>query len=97
MPVSGSNAPPFQFAPPDAPGTSPHGTITRVAQEGRQLTVRTDVGMEVRLRITSDTDIEGAADRSQLKAGIKASALYVVPQGANAALGFDVYELVVTP
>jgi cyclase len=73
------------------------GTITRVAQEGRQLTVRTDVGREVRLRITSDTDIEGAADRSQLKAGMKASALYVVPQGANAALGFDVYELVVTP
>jgi cyclase len=73
------------------------GTITRVAQEGRQVTVRTDVGREVRLRITSDTDIEGAADRSQLKAGMKASALYVVPQGANAALGFDVYELVVTP
>jgi cyclase len=73
------------------------GTITQVGQEGRQLTVRTDAGREVRLRITSDTDIEGAADRSQLKAGMKASALYVVPQGANAALGFDAYELVVTP
>ncbi len=49
--------------------------------------MRTDAGQEVRLRITSDTDIEGAADRSQLKAGMKAAALYVVPQGANAALG----------
>ncbi len=73
------------------------GTILQVGQEGRRLTVRTDAGQEVRLRITSDTDIEGAADRSQLKAGMKAAALYVVPQGANAALGFDVYELTVTP
>jgi cyclase len=73
------------------------GTITQVGQEGRQLTVRTDAGREVRLRVTSDTDIEGAADRSELRAGMKASALYVVPQGANAALGFDVYELTVTP
>ena len=73
------------------------GTITQVGQEGRRLTVRTDAGQDVRLRITSDTDIAGAADRSQLKAGMKARALYVVPQGANAALGFDVYELNVTP
>ena len=73
------------------------GTILQVGQEGRRLTVRTDAGQEVRLRITSDTDIEGAADRSQLKAGMKARALYVVPQGANAALGFDVYELTVAP
>ncbi len=73
------------------------GTITQVGQEGRRLAVRTDAGQDVRLRITSDTDIAGAADRSQLKAGMKARALYVVPQGANAALGFDVYELNVTP
>lgn len=72
------------------------GTITQVGQEGRRLTVRTDAGPEVRLRITSDTDIVGAADRSRLEAGMKASALYVVPQGANAALGFDVYQLSVT-
>jgi glyoxylase-like metal-dependent hydrolase (beta-lactamase superfamily II) len=73
------------------------GTITQVGQEGRRLAVRTDAGQEVRLRITSDTDIEGAADRSQIKPGMKARALYVVPQGANAALGFDVYELAVAP
>jgi cyclase len=73
------------------------GTILQTGEEGRRLTVRTDAGQEVRLRITADTDIEGAADRSQLKPGMKANALYVVPQGGNAALGFDVYELVVTP
>lgn len=73
------------------------GTIVQVGQEGRRLTVRTDAGQDMRLRITSDTDIEGATDRSQLKTGMKAAALYVVPQGANAALGFDVYELRVSP
>jgi hypothetical protein len=73
------------------------GTILQVGQEGRRLTVRNEAGEQVRLRITSDTDIVGVADRSQLKDGMAASALYVVPQGANAALGFDVYELTVSP
>jgi cyclase len=73
------------------------GTILDVGQEGRRLRVRNEAGEEVRLRITSDTDIEGAADRSRLKPGMKVRALYVVPQGANAALGFDVYELTVAP
>jgi cyclase len=72
-------------------------TIAKVAEEGRQLTVTADGGQEVRLRITSDTNIEGAADRSQLKVGMKLSALYQVPQGANAALGYDVEELVIEP
>jgi cyclase len=73
------------------------GTILRVAQEGRRLTTRTETGEQVRLRITSDTDIEGVPDRSLLKAGMSLSALYVVPQGANAALGYDVYEMTVSP
>ena len=72
------------------------GTIAQVREEGRRLTVKPESGPDVRLRITSDTDIEGAAtDRSQLKAGMKLSASYLVPQGANAALGFDVTEIVV--
>ncbi len=72
------------------------GTITQVRQEGRRLNVKTNGGTDVRLRITSDTDIDGAAtDRSQLKAGMKLTASYLVPQGANAALGFDVMEMVV--
>jgi hypothetical protein len=72
------------------------GTIAQVREEGRRLVVKPVSGPEVRLRITSDTDIEGAAaDRSQLKAGMKLTASYLVPQGANAALGFDVMEMTV--
>jgi hypothetical protein len=73
------------------------GTIMRVEEEGRRLTVKTAAGGDLRLRITSDTDIDGAAsDRSQLKVGMKLTAQYQVPQGANAALGYDVMEMVVT-
>ena len=73
------------------------GTIQQVAEEGRYLTVTSESGQDIRLRVTSDTDIEGVADRSQLRAGLGLSALYAVPQGANAALGFDIWELVVEP
>ena len=74
------------------------GTIQRIEEEGRRLTVKTEAGAELRLRITSDTDIDGAAtDRSQLKVGMTISAQYQVPQGANAALGYDVMELVAAP
>jgi glyoxylase-like metal-dependent hydrolase (beta-lactamase superfamily II) len=72
------------------------GTIQDVREEGRRLLVKPESGADVRLRITSDSDIEGAAtDRSQLKAGMKVSAQYLVPQGASAALGYDVMEMVV--
>ena len=73
------------------------GTIPRSAQEGRRLTVRTDAGARGAASGHLRHRHHGAPDRSQLKAGMKARALYVVPQGANAALGFDVYELTVTP
>jgi len=74
------------------------GTIREAREEGRRLVVAPDSGPDVRLRITSDTDIEGAAaDRSQLKAGMKVTATYLVPQGAKAALGFDVMEMMVEP
>jgi cyclase len=70
------------------------GAIMEIAEEGRRLTVKPDSGQEVRLRVTSDTDIDGAAtDRSQLKVGMKVNAAYQVPQGFNAALGFDVMEM----
>lgn len=73
------------------------GTILRAEDDGRRLVVKPETGGEVRLRITSDTDIEGVADRSRLSEGMDVSALYVVPQGANAVLGFDVWELTVEP
>jgi cyclase len=72
-------------------------TISKLAEEGRFLTVSTDAGEEVRLRISTETDFEGIADRSALRIGMKVRALYQVPQGANAALGYDVEELDVEP
>jgi len=74
------------------------GTIAQLEDEGRRLRVKRDPGEDLRLRITADTDIDGAAsDRSQLKVGMKLTAKYLVPKGFNAALGYDVTEMVVTP
>jgi len=72
------------------------GTIVRAEDEGRRLLVKPDSGAEVRLRVTADTDIDGAAtDRSQLSAGMKVEAKYQVPKGFNPALGYDVMEMAV--
>ncbi len=72
------------------------GTIVRVEDEGRRLVVKPPSGRDLRLRITADTDIDGAAsDRSQLKAGMKLTAKYQVPEGFNSALGYDVTEMLV--
>jgi cyclase len=72
-------------------------TISKMAEEGRFLTVTAEAGDEVRLRISTDTNFEGVTDRSGLRLGMKVRALYQVPQGANAALGYDVEELDVEP
>jgi cyclase len=72
-------------------------TISKLAEEGRFLTVTAASGEEVRLRISTETNFEGMADRSGLRLGMKVTALYQVPQGANAALGYDVEELDVEP
>jgi cyclase len=71
------------------------GSIAKIAEEGRFLTVNADGGQELRLRISTDTNIEGVADRSEFKPGMRLNAAYQVPQGANAALGYDVEELVI--
>jgi len=72
------------------------GTIVRAEDEGRRLVVKLDSSAEVRLRVTADTDIDGAAtDRSQLRAGMKVEARYQVPKGFNPALGYDVMEMAV--
>jgi cyclase len=74
------------------------GTIVRAEDEGRRLVVKPESGPELRLRITADTDIDGAAsDRSQLKPGMRTTAKYQVPEGFNPALGYDVTEMVVAP
>jgi cyclase len=75
-----------------------NGTIVRAEDEGRRLVVKPEFGPELRLRITADTDIDGAAtDRSQLKPGMRTTARYRVPEGFNPALGYDVTEMVVAP
>ena len=73
------------------------GTIAKITEEGRFLTTTSDAGQEIRLRTAGDTVFEGVPDRSQLKVGMKFSAQYMIPQGANAALGYDVMEFDVTP
>jgi len=73
------------------------GTILNVNEEGRRLVLQTDAGEEIRLRVGADADIEGIPDRSALEEGMSLSVLYVVPQGGNAALGYDVWEMTVAP
>lgn len=72
---------------------STKGKIDKILEEGRYLTVTTDAGKEMRLRVASDTNIEGIADRSQFKIGMKFSADYQIPVGGNAALGYDMTEI----
>jgi hypothetical protein len=47
--------------------------------------------------VTSDTNIEGASDRTRLALGMKARVLYKEPEDFNPALGYDVIELEVAP
>jgi hypothetical protein len=70
--------------------------VTKVAEAGRNLTLDAQ-GREIRLRVSSDTNIEGVADRTQLREGMKITATYIEPENFNAALGFDLVELDVQP
>ncbi len=73
------------------------GTITRIAEEGRFFAIDTGGGNEVRLRVGTDTNIEGIADRTQFRVGQKLTASYEVKEGFNPALGYDIVEAVVQP
>jgi cyclase len=73
------------------------GTIAKATDEGRRLTLALEDGKELRLRVTSETDLEGVSDRTQLRPGMKLNALYQEPQGSNAPLGYDALELDVQP
>jgi hypothetical protein len=72
------------------------GVVTKVAEAGRNLTLAAQ-GREIRLRVSSGTNIEGVADRTQLREGMKVTATYIEPENFNAALGFDLVELGVQP
>ncbi len=73
------------------------GTITRIAEEGRFFAVDTGGGAEIRLRVGTDTNFEGVADRTKLAVGQHLTASYEVKEGFNPALGYDIIEAVVTP
>ena len=68
------------------------GTITKIQEEGRYLTVTTDAGQPLALRISNASDIEGVADRSYFKPGMKFTALYEEQKQWN-----EVLEMKVTP
>jgi cyclase len=69
------------------------GTISALKEEGRYLAIAMQGGEAVNLRVTSATDIEGVADRTRLATGMTVDALYQIPEGGKAVLGFDVLEL----
>jgi hypothetical protein len=73
------------------------GVITKITEEGRYFTIDAGGGKELRLRVGSDSNIEGVADRTALRVGQKVQASYQVPEGFNPALGYDIIEVTVTP
>jgi cyclase len=70
-----------------------HVTITKMAEEGRFLTVATDDGKELHLRAAGDVDFEGIKDRTELKIGMKLKVIYLEPADGYAPLGYDIAEL----
>jgi cyclase len=70
-----------------------HVTITKMAEEGRFLTVTTDDGKELHLRAAGDVDFEGIKDRTDLKVGMKLKVIYLEPADGYAPLGYDIAEL----
>jgi molybdate transport system substrate-binding protein len=69
------------------------GVVSKAVQDGRFVTVTASDGKAVLLRITGDANVEGIADRTEIKPGMKISALYEVPEGVVAALGYDALEV----
>ena len=72
------------------------GVVASAVQDGRRVTVTMGNGMPVVLRVTGDTVFEGIADRTEIRSGMKVSAVYEVPEGIVPALGYDTLELTVT-
>lgn len=72
------------------------GVVASAVQDGRRVTVTAGDGTQVALRVTGDTVFEGIADRTEVRPGMKLSAVYEVPEGITATLGYDTLELTVT-
>lgn len=73
------------------------GVVSKAVQDGRFVTVTASDGTEVRLRVTGDTNLQGIADRTEVRPGMKVSVLYEVPEAIVPALGYDTLEVTVTP
>ena len=73
------------------------GVVSSAVQDGRFVTVTGSDGTVVRLRVIGDTNLHGIADRTEVRPGMKLSALYEVPEGIVPALGYDALEVTLTP
>jgi len=73
------------------------GVVSKAVQDGRFVTVTASDGQDVLLRITADSDVDGVADRTEVRPGMKVSALYQVPKDVVPALGYDVLEFAIAP
>ena len=71
------------------------GVVSSAVQDGRFVTVTGADGTAVRLRVTGDTNFQGIADRTEVRPGMNVSAVYEVPEGVVAALGYDTLEFTV--
>ena len=69
------------------------GTVASAVDDGRFVTVKGDDGKDVRLRIGADTDVDGIADRTLLKPGMRLTALFEIPENFNPALGYDAVQV----
>ena len=65
------------------------GLVTKVEEEGRYLTLLSDAGREIDLRV-SGSDIEGIPDRSHFRTGMRLSVLYEEQKEWNTALEIEV-------
>jgi cyclase len=72
------------------------GVVSSAVQDGRFVTVTNTDGTAVKLRVTGDTVFEGIANRTEVQAGMKVSAVYEVPEGIVPTLGYDTIEFTVT-
>jgi cyclase len=72
------------------------GVVSSAVQDGRRVTVSAGDGTQVQLRLTGDTNFYAIADRTEVRSGMKVSAVYEVPEGIVPALGYDTLELRVT-
>ncbi len=66
------------------------GKIAKIQEEGRYLTVVSNTGEQIALRISNASDIDGVPDRSHFKEGMRFTATYEQQKNSNEVLEFKV-------